>query len=191
MLGRQHGVVGVVLWLVLCCGGRVDSTQEGAESAGREGVSGGPASAGAASSSAGAPTTPSAGKAGATAPDAGTEPPPPECPELEGPLPRAECDPLQPLTSCPPGLGCYPFVEHPLGDCGTQTFGARCRLPGTGAQGDACGELTAGCSPGHVCVLGSHPGRRCAKLCSFTASSDCPAGMICEPTDVAGYGVCG
>jgi hypothetical protein len=115
----------------------------------------------------------------------------PGCPDVDPPEPMKECDPLDPLATCPFGTGCYPYVDHPFGaGCGTQTYGAVCAFAGSGTQGAECGDGTDGCAPGFICVVGAHPGRTCAKLCTFDGPSNCPAGLFCGDVDVEGYGVC-
>lgn len=115
----------------------------------------------------------------------------PGCPDVEPTPAVQECDPLAAASSCPPGQGCYPFVQHPFGEgCGTQVFGTACRSAGSGSQGDRCGEGFGGCAPGFLCVVGTRAGSRCAMLCRFDEADDCPAGLICGDTDVEGWGVC-
>jgi hypothetical protein len=115
----------------------------------------------------------------------------PECPDVEPPLGINECDPLSAVSQCGEGFGCYPYVDHPFGSgCGVQTFGALCRPAGEGAQGASCGDGTAGCAPGFICVVGALPGRHCTKLCTFDGPSNCPPGMFCGDVDIPGYGVC-
>ena len=112
-------------------------------------------------------------------------------PDVEPPPPVVECDPLAAVPECPFGTGCYPYVDHPFGrGCDTQTFGALCVEVGTGTQGAPCGDGTTGCAPSYICVVGAHPGKHCAKLCTFDPPSSCPAGMICGDVDIQGYGVC-
>jgi hypothetical protein len=114
------------------------------------------------------------------------------CDDIELPEPVLECDAFLP-DSCGPGLGCYPFVQHPGGDgCDAQVYGALCLPAGFGTQGDLCGNETGDwCAPGHVCVIGQRPGKRCAKLCQRGVADQCGGGLICGVLDVDGFGVCG
>lgn len=115
----------------------------------------------------------------------------PGCPTIPPPPARKECDPLNPMEQCPFGTGCYPFVEHPYGSgCDAQTYGSECLPAGSGVQGAACGAGTLGCAPSFICVVGAHPGKHCAKLCTFDGATTCPPGMICGDVDIEGYGVC-
>lgn len=176
----------VVLALPLGCGGRVDENDQ-------SGSVGGAAGASAAGSGGGGGGSFSAGRSGSAgrAGSAGTSVVEPGCPDVEPPPPRIECDPLAPSASCAAGQACYPFVDHPFGKgCDAVTYGAVCVQAGSGQQGALCGNGTDGCAAGHLCVVGASSGRRCARLCTFTAGQ-CPAGMICLDTDVSGYGVCG
>lgn len=115
----------------------------------------------------------------------------PGCPDVPPPEPYYECDPLEPDAGCGEGYACYPFVSHPFGTgCGTQQFGALCALAGTGQHGDFCGDEHGPCAPGYLCVVGAGAGKRCAQVCLLDEDHDCPAGLICGETDVAGFGVC-
>lgn len=122
------------------------------------------------------------------------DPPPVDtgCPIEELPEPTIECDAFGPNT-CAPGLGCYPFVDHPQGDgCDAQVYGTLCLPAGMGTQGMLCGDETGDwCAPGFVCVVGQRAGKRCAALCDVTAADNCQGGLVCGDLDVAGFGVCG
>jgi len=116
----------------------------------------------------------------------------PECPDEPPPPVEAECDPLAPAdeAGCAEGWGCYPYLVYPYGEeCGFPTFGAVCAPASTGEQGELCGT-TNYCAPGFMCVIGGTAGARCTQICSLTAPSGCPPGLICNETDVVGYGVC-
>ena len=114
------------------------------------------------------------------------------CPPEELPPPSLECD-AQVSGSCGPGLGCYPFVEHPEGrGCDAQIYGTICLPGGVGTQGVVCGDETGDiCAPGFVCVVGQRAGKRCAALCDPAGEDTCTGGLICGDLDVAGFGVCG
>lgn len=115
----------------------------------------------------------------------------PGCPDQSAPVQVNECDAFSPTPNCPPGDGCYPFVDHPFGaGCGAQSFGTQCRPAGTGRQGDPCGGGDASCASGFVCVVGSQPGKHCVQLCPISGQKVCPVGLICGELDVEGYGVC-
>lgn len=176
-----------ISWTIACGGVAELSRDDGAGGAGVEG--------GAGFARGGAPGASRGGAPGASgAPGAGTAGAyrDPGCPAVPPPPPRQECDPLASTASgCPAGYACYPYVEHPFGrGCGIATFGATCVREGTGVQGDLCGQGTPGCAAGHLCVIGSRSGRRCAQICAPGNTGDCPAGMICGETDIQAYGVC-
>ncbi|MES1177212.1 MAG: hypothetical protein ABUL62_23015 [Myxococcales bacterium] len=179
------------VFALLHCGGTVEIAPGagggGASSAGAAGRGHG-GRAGGQSGNAGAP---SAGH-GAQPADAGFDVyVDPGCPDVGAPVQVNQCDAFSQSSGCPPGLGCYPFVDHPFGDgCGAQTFGTECRPAGTGQQGDPCGGGDDGCASGYVCVVGSQPGKHCVQLCPVGDSSSCPPGLICGDLDVEGFGVC-
>ena len=82
------------------------------------------------------------------------------------------------------------LVVYPQGEgCGFPTFGAQCAPASTGAQGDMCG-MGNYCEPGFMCVIGATAGARCTQVCSLIEPSGCPQGLVCNETDVVGYGVC-
>lgn len=185
MFGRRAGI-GFLLGLSLACGGRMEDPPNH-DGGGTAGVSGAPAAAMGGSAGSGGRMA-SAGRAGSGVAGAYTDP---GCPNVVPPPARAECDPLDSAGTCPPGEGCYPYVEHPFGrGCDVATFGAICVRSGTGRQGESCGDGTSGCAPGFMCVVGSRSGRRCAQICTFDGREECPAGMLCSDTDVQNYGVC-
>jgi len=114
----------------------------------------------------------------------------PGCPDAGPPKEHDECDPFATTSTCPPGQGCYPFVNHPLEGCGEQSFGTVCAPAGTGRQGSTCGDGGNDCASGFVCVVGSQPGKHCVQLCRMDVPNSCPRGMICGELDVEGFGVC-
>ena len=176
------------VFALLHCGGTVEVTHEG----------GGGANAGAGGRAHGGGAG-HAGQASAGAPSAGTQSldagfdvyGDPGCPDVGAPTQVNECNAFSDVSGCPPGLGCYPFVDHPFGDgCGAQTFGTECRPSGTGKQGDSCGGNSEGCASGFVCVVGAQPGKHCVQLCPVGGQNVCPSGLICGDLDVEGFGVC-
>jgi hypothetical protein len=116
----------------------------------------------------------------------------PGCPDAEPPEPYFECDPLASVSGCASGYACYPVVYHPVdgSGCGQQQYGAVCMVPGAGTGGDPCGDGYGICAAGHICVVGSKPGKRCAKICPLVGEHNCPLGLICGETDIEGIGVC-
>lgn len=114
----------------------------------------------------------------------------PGCPDAGPPPVILECDPFnQNNGQCPPGEGCYIFVQYPDPDvpCSQEVYGATCQAAGQGVQGDSCSN---GCAPGFVCVV-SPLGVLCVQLCDLTKVDDgCPPGLICQPIDVQGFGGC-
>ncbi len=179
----------------LACGGSV--AHGGAD--GGEGGNG--ASAGNGGRAAGGSTS-QAGRAGAGSGGGGgaglggtkpTEPTPvnPGCRDEELPAPDIICDPFD-LTSCGPGFGCYPYVDHPGGSgCDAQVYGTLCVPAGGGVQGSLCGEGADFCAAGFVCVVGQRAGKRCAQLCKLGEPNQCTGGLLCGDLDVSGFGVCG
>jgi hypothetical protein len=115
----------------------------------------------------------------------------PGCPPVDPPPATRECEPLAEVTGCGSGLACFPFVDHPFGQgCSQQRFGTICVVAGTGLQGDRCGNGIGSCAGGFLCVVGTRPGARCARLCAVDTQNSCPSGLICGETDIEGYGVC-
>jgi hypothetical protein len=111
----------------------------------------------------------------------------PVCPNPPPPIKDFECDVLA-QTGCKPGEGCYPYVEYPGGYCEPERYGSACAPAGTGTQGTPCGDVTT-CAPGFVCVI-TGAGTHCTKNCDLNKSGTCPEGLICQPLDVSGLGVC-
>jgi len=109
------------------------------------------------------------------------------CPDVRGTPPFRECDPFAQPNGCAFGDGCYPFVDYPTGPCDKEEYGTICRPPGFGRQGDPCagGE----CASGFVCVI-TGQGNQCVELCQQGGRARCPAGLVCMPIDVEGFGGC-
>jgi hypothetical protein len=185
--GSLAGCVSIVLSLALGCGGSIGGPDgTGGEQAVDDGSGG--------RGTGGVPTQPPE-ETGGTGGRLGTGGVPyvePECPDEPPPPVEAECDPLLPAdeAGCGAGSGCYPYLVYPYGEaCGFPTFGALCAPASTGEQGEICGT-TNYCAPGFMCVIGGTAGARCTQICSLMAPSGCPPGLICNETDVVGYGVC-
>jgi hypothetical protein len=178
------------VFALLHCGGTVEIVPDGGGGASSAGAAG-RGHAGRSNGQAGNSGSPGAGS-GARPADAGFDVyVDPGCPDVGAPVQVNQCDAFSQTSGCPPGLGCYPFVDHPFGDgCGAQTFGTECRPAGTGQQGDTCGGGEEGCASGYVCVVGSQPGKHCVQLCPVGVSNSCPPGLICGDLDVEGFGVC-
>ena len=191
MTGRIWAVLAFgSLFLLLHCGGTVEVVpgSGGASNAGSAGRGHG----GRSGQAGNAGSVPSVAGTGAEPVDAGFDVyVDPGCPDVGAPVEVHACDAYSEDSGCPPGQGCYPFVQHPLGDgCGVQRFGTECRAAGTGRQGDACGGPEAGCASGYECVVGSQAGTICVQLCPINEPSTCPPGLICTSLDVEGFGVC-
>jgi hypothetical protein len=178
------------VFALLHCGGTVQTVPIG---------DGGASAAGGAGRGRGGHSNGGSGSGGSHAAGSGAQPTDagfdvyvdPGCPDVGAPMQVNACDAFAEPSGCPPGLGCYPFVDHPFGTgCGVQTFGTECRPAGTGRQGEACGGGEEGCASGYVCVVGSQPGKHCVQLCPVGVSSSCPPGLICGDLDVEGFGVC-
>jgi len=115
----------------------------------------------------------------------------PGCPDVPPPPAVIECDVFSEPSGCGPGLGCYPYVDHPYGEgCDLQSFGAVCIPVGSGVQGSECDNDSDGCAAGYACVVGAQSGKRCVKICDLNAPNSCGDGLICGETDVEGVGVC-
>jgi hypothetical protein len=113
----------------------------------------------------------------------------PGCPSNPPPLEQFDCDPYDQLNSgCFPGDGCYIFVQYPDEPCGQEIYGSFCAPAGFGVQGDPCGG-GLDCAAGFVCVV-TGSGNQCVKLCPLEGNDGCPAGLVCEPIDVEGFGGC-
>jgi hypothetical protein len=113
----------------------------------------------------------------------------PGCPDAGPPITSFECDPFKQVPgNCPPGDGCYIFVQYPSGPCEKEVYGAVCAPVGPGGQGDACGGAQD-CGAGFCCVV-SGSGNQCVQLCKLVGDDGCPPGLVCEPIDVDGFGGC-
>lgn len=114
------------------------------------------------------------------------------CEDLPPEQGRMECDPMDPINTCPlSGTGCYPYARFPRdGECGATIYGSYCVPSGTGDQGAICGVNNDYCAPGFLCVVGATGGPRCAKLCNVFSPDTCAEGLVCGETDVLDYGVC-
>jgi hypothetical protein len=115
------------------------------------------------------------------------EVPDPGCADPPPPQEEFTCDAYN-QKGCPPGQGCYIFVQYPQETCGQEIYGSICAPGGTGKQGDDCGGAEQ-CAGGYVCVI-TGQGTQCVKLCKLTGSSGCPDGLVCETIDVKGFGGC-
>ncbi|EYF07948.1 hypothetical protein [Chondromyces apiculatus] len=113
----------------------------------------------------------------------------PGCPDQPPPLVDFQCDPYsQNNGDCAPEEGCFIYVQYPAEPCGQEIYGALCQLEGPSGQGDPCfGSFE--CQGGFVCVV-TGSGNQCVQLCPLTGNDGCPAGLVCEPIDVDGYGGC-
>lgn len=113
----------------------------------------------------------------------------PGCPDAPPPIEAFDCDPYkQGNGDCPPGEGCYIYVDYPDAPCEQEIYGSMCRPAGSGQQGEGCGS-GLGCAGGFACVI-TGSGTQCVQLCSLNGPSGCPAGLVCEPIDVKGFGGC-
>ena len=111
------------------------------------------------------------------------------CKDKPPPLEAFECNPYdQPNGTCPAGEACYIFVDYPSEPCGQEIYGAFCYPAGPGQQGDPCNG-GQDCGVGHVCVV-TGSGTQCVVLCELSGFGNCPAGLVCEPIDVEGFGGC-
>jgi hypothetical protein len=111
------------------------------------------------------------------------------CPEVPPPPVDKPCDPLAEPSGCPTGQGCFPFVRYPTGPCEVEQYGTLCLATGPGTQGDSCEQQA--CAAQHICVSTGR-GTQCVRVCSLDSSADsvCPAGLLCEPIDIQGFGGC-
>lgn len=133
--------------------------------------------------------TGAAGDAGIDAKDALPDYNDPGCPDASPPEPQEECDAFnQGNGDCPPGDGCYIFVQYPDEPCEQELYGTYCSPAGTQGQGDPCGGAGQ-CGAGLVCVITGF-GTQCVQLCPLSGESGCPDGLTCEAIDVEGYGGC-
>jgi hypothetical protein len=101
--------------------------------------------------------------------------------------PEQDCDPFAASSGCSRGEACYPFVDYPTGPCDREEYGTRCAPAGSGRQGDACEQ--GRCAQGFVCVV-TGQGNQCIELCRIERAGVCPAGLVCLPIDVEGFGGC-
>ena len=165
--------------LVVACGSvtRVPDDPDGGGGSGGEGGD--------------APTTGSAGGKPDGGKDAFDEFNEPGCPDAGPPIEDFQCDPYnQNNGQCLPGEGCFIYVDYPPPEqpCGQEIYGSFCAVQGPGMQGDDCGG-GPDCAGGHVCVV-TGSGNQCVQLCALVGNDGCPAGLVCEPIDVEGFGGC-
>jgi hypothetical protein len=78
-------------------------------------------------------------------------------------------------------------VDYPTGPCDREEYGTQCAAEGFGRQGDAC--ETGRCAGGFICVV-TGQGDQCIELCVLDGPRTCPAGLVCQPVDVEGFGGC-
>jgi hypothetical protein len=112
----------------------------------------------------------------------------PGCPDAGAKMNVFGCDPFLQNGQCPPGDGCYIFAAPPQTLCGAEVYGSACAPEGAGTQGESCNG-DQDCRGGFTCVI-SGSGNQCSQLCPIQGNSGCPAGMVCEPIDVQGFGGC-
>lgn len=113
----------------------------------------------------------------------------PGCKDKPPPIEDFQCDAYnQNNGDCMPGEGCYIYVQYPSQPCGQEVYGSFCAPAGTGQQGDPCGG-GFDCGAGNVCVV-TGSGTQCVQLCPLFGDDGCPAGLVCEPIDVEGFGGC-
>ncbi len=120
----------------------------------------------------------------------------PVCDSLPKPAPVFTCDLFganAASAGCETGMACYPFLVYATDatGCGQEIPGSQCRSVGLIPEGAECGDALGRCEPGHMCVIGNRPGKRCLPLCQLDGPSTCKNGLICVETDVDGIGVCG
>src|SRR5688500_8351024 len=198
MLGCRSGIgagyCALALALVFGCGGAVTHSngedEPGAGTSNPTQAGRGGSAAGGSTSVAGMPGRAGAGGKSVDEP----EPVQTACPVDELPPPSIARDPYRAGSGdCPPGSGCYPFVEHPAGrGCDARIYGTVCVVAGVGTLGDLCGAAVGDwCAPGFVCVVGQPAGRRGAALCKPGGANQWAGGLICGDLDVSGFGVCG
>jgi hypothetical protein len=187
--GMHRGLLGSVLtaWiLTAACGGTTDYDPSGGSSGGAS-----PKGTGGLGTGGGVPFD---GSVPLDVPDSATDVhsdyEAPVCPDASPPPVTQECDLFGGADDCPPGLGCFPFVEYPApgDDCAQERYGTECLVVGEGLQGDPC--EAGDCAARHLCVL-TGDGTICVELCSTFGADTCPAGLLCEPIDVQpGVGGC-
>ncbi len=120
------------------------------------------------------------------------EPPPfeePGCPPVAPQPAINECDPLAPVSGCPEGEACFPYVDYPAGPCDVERYGAVCRPEGPGTQGESCAGQS--CAADYLCISTGR-GTQCARLCGLSpdAPNVCAPGLLCLPVDIEGFGGC-
>jgi hypothetical protein len=112
----------------------------------------------------------------------------PGCPPPAPIQDSQQCDPLAEESGCAADEACYPFVIYPSGPCEVERYGSWCTPAGAGTQGQPCSR--AGCASGHICVS-TGEGTECVQLCGLSAGQSlCPAGLLCLPIDIDGFGGC-
>lgn len=111
------------------------------------------------------------------------------CPGSRPPPQRDyRCDPFA-AGQCPPGEGCYVFIEYPSQRCGSETYRSLCLSAGD-VPGDGFCNRDTRCAPGFSCFV-TGASNRCLQLCRLDgAPPQCPRGRVCEPTDLPDYGAC-
>ena len=172
--------VGVISSLVLlaACGGSIDTTPGKGDGGAREG----------AVTDARTDTTMHPMMLDAGAPDLGRYQDP-GCPEAAPPPVDHACDPYAHAEAqCPPGNGCYPYLQYPDSPCGQAQYGTACIPEGNGVQGSPCGG-GMDCASGFVCVE-SREGAQCVQVCNPDQLSSCGDGRVCDRLDVPGFGGC-
>jgi hypothetical protein len=99
------------------------------------------------------------------------------------------CDPFAAVSGCDTGMACYPWIEYPGTQCGSEIYHADCMMVGTTPVDGFC-TGSGECAAGLTCfVTGS--GNRCLQLCHIDGSDpQCPRGRVCEPTDLPDFGAC-
>jgi hypothetical protein len=113
----------------------------------------------------------------------------PGCPDAGPPVEDFTCDPYaQGNGDCFDGEGCYIYVQYPDDPCAQEVYGSYCAPQGFAGQGEPCNG-GPDCLSGHVCVV-TGSGTQCVELCSLMGQDGCPAGLVCEPIDVEGFGGC-
>jgi hypothetical protein len=111
----------------------------------------------------------------------------PPCPNPPPPKSNFECD-VATQSGCAPEEGCYPYVRYPGGYCEAEEYGSACYTAGDKKQGEVCNSVLE-CAGGFICVI-TGAGTSCAKYCELGKANACPEGLVCEPLDVSGMGVC-
>lgn len=118
-------------------------------------------------------------------PDADPDDFDPVCPDPGAPIRDWDCDIL--AQDCPPGQGCYGWIETSPDPCVREIYRSTCFMAGAGGQGDPCDQS---CQPGLECFV-TGEGTQCLYVCDILGGvRRCPAGLICTPTDMPGIGAC-